>query len=240
MRNQDIRRKTAAMLAQAVVAVLLLLAGCRSVPPALDRSEMKAADLSVIKLVAGDEVEVKFYQNPELNEIQVIRPDGQITLQLVGDVQAQGKTPSQLGSELKQRYAGQLKAPEVAVIVRSLHDRRVYVGGAVNREGMVKMAGPLSAMEAIMQSGGLDWRRAKTKQVVVIREQDGKRVGCALDVRDLLAGQYSDPFYLEPGDIVYVPRKAIVNVNQWIEQYINSVIPRFGVSYGGDGVEVSR
>ena len=74
----------------------------------------------------------------------------------------------------------------------------------------------------------------------MIREQDGKRVGCALDMRDMLAGQFSQPFYVEPGDIVYVPRKAIVNINQWIDQYINSVIPRFGISYGEDGMGVSR
>lgn len=67
--------------------------------------------------------------------------------------------------------------------------------------------------------------------MVIIRHKDGKRYGCALDFSDALKGKETQPFYLEPQDIVYVPRNKISQVNLWIDQYINQIIPRVGFSY---------
>ena len=66
---------------------------------------------------------------------------------------------------------------------------------------------------------------------ILFRHKDGKRYGCALDFRDALAGKEFLSFYLEPQDIVYVPRTKISQVNLWIDQYINQMIPRVGFTY---------
>lgn len=137
-----------------------------------------------------------------------MRPDGKITLQLVGEMEAKGKTPAQLREELVNAYTGQLRIPEVAVIVRSLSNRRVYVGGDVLHAGVFDMPRPITALEAIMQAGGFDYRRAEISNVVIIRHKDGNRYGCALDFRGALKGEEFQPFYLEPQDIVYVQRIA--------------------------------
>ena len=184
-----------------------------------------------LTLAPGDVLDIKFYYAPELNESQAVRPDGKIFLQLIGEVDVLGKTPGELKEELVQGYAGQLRKPEIAVIVRSLSNRRVYVGGDVLRPGLIDIPHPITALEAIMQAGGFDYRRAEVSNVVIIRHKDGKRYGCALDFTGALSGKEFQPFFLEPQDIVYVPRNKISQVGLWIDQYINQIVPRVGFTY---------
>jgi protein involved in polysaccharide export with SLBB domain len=176
----------------------------------------------------GDTIEVKFFYTPELNETQVVRPDGKISLQIIGEVTAAGKTPIELRGLLKRLYAPHLKQPEISVIARTFNNQKVYVGGQVMLPGVVEITGPLTALEAIMQAGGIDFREAEAKNVVVIRHKDGIRYGCLLNLEPSLEGKETQPFYLEAKDIVYVPRTEIAKVNQWIDQHINRIIPQTG------------
>ena len=221
-----------------------ILLGCAATPPAKTPLQMAAEPVPKLVLGSGDVLDFKFFYNPELNETQTVRSDGKITLQLIGDVDVNGKTPDQLKQELVQAYTDHLRIPEVAVIVRSFRripevavivrsfvNRRVYVGGEVIRPGIVEMPRRISALEAIMMVGGFDYRRARVSNVVIIRHKDGQRYGCALDLRDALEGKEAQAFYLEPQDIVYVPRNKISKVNLWIDQYINQMIPRTGFTY---------
>jgi len=186
-----------------------------------------------VTLAPGDLVDVKFFYTPELNEeSQQIRPDGKITLQLAGDVMAAGLTPAELQKELEQKYTGLIEDPAVTVIARTLNHRNVYIGGAVNRPGMLEMPGHMTALSAVMQAGGFDLREARLKNVLVIRHKEGVRRVYSLDVRDALKGDTPHaPFYLHPQDIVYVPRTAVVNAGQWIDQYINRIVPQTGFTY---------
>jgi protein involved in polysaccharide export with SLBB domain len=205
--------------------------GCQVVQPAVKPAEMQSESMPKVTLSPGDVIDIKFFYTPELNDTQAVRHDGKITLQLVGEVMAYGKTPDEFRDELIKLYTSELKRPEVAVIVRSLYERRVYVGGEVRTPGLILMPGHLTALEAIMLAGGFDPRTAKISNVVIIRHKDGKRYGCALDFTKVIAGgEEVRPFFLEPRDIVYVPRTTIVKVNQWIDQYINKIIPRTGMT----------
>jgi protein involved in polysaccharide export with SLBB domain len=173
-------------------------------------------------------VEVKFFYTPELNETQTVRPDGKIALQLVGEVETQRMTPAGLRNELLRLYAPHLKDPEIAVIVRSFFNRRVFVGGQVMTPSIVEMPGELTVLEAIMQAGGFDMREAEIRNVIVIRHKENQRYGYSLDLKPTLTGGETQPFFLDPQDIVYVPRTAIVKVDQWIDQHINRLIPQTG------------
>jgi polysaccharide export outer membrane protein len=210
---------------------LLLLLGCATIEPAKTPPELASQPTPKLTLAPGDVLDIKFYYAPELNESQAVRPDGKIFLQLIGEVDVLGKTPGDLKEELVKSYAGQLRKPEVAVIVRSLSNRRVYVGGDVLRPGLIDIPHPITALEAIMQAGGFDYRRAEVSNVVVIRHKDGKRYGCALDFTAALSGKEFQPFFLEPQDIVYVPRNKISQVGLWIDLYINQMIPRVGFTF---------
>lgn len=210
------------VLAWALLACVI--AGCYGTRPSKVTAE--AVSLPEVRLAPGDVVEVKFFYMPELNETQTVRPDGKISLQLVGELEAQGRTPAQVQGELVRLYASELEQQtDVAVIVRSLWNRRVYVGGEVNRPGMLEMTGELTALEAIMAAEGFNGATARVSNVVVIRHRNGERHGTLLDLRDALAGKGAQPFYLAPHDIVYVPRTRIANVNRWIDQHINLVLP---------------
>ena len=185
--------------------------------------------IPMVTLAPGDVIDVKFFYTPELNETQTVRPDGMITLQLVGDINVQGKTITGLEEYLIELYTVHLKNPEISVIPRSLYSNRVFVEGEVNTPGYIDMPGRLTAMEAVIRAGGFDLRTAKLKNVVVIRHKNGIRSVYKLNLKQALEGREIQPFYLEQFDIVYVPRTRIANVNQWVDQYINNLIPRVGL-----------
>lgn len=246
-------KKTARSIfcAFAIITTGLILTGCQTADSAKPQSQKTAADISrelhqeadstqqplslpdtSVALAPGDLVDVKFFYTPELNEAQQIRADGKITLQLAGDVPAAGLTPAELQKALEQKYTGLIENPSVAVIVRAMNHRNVYVSGSVNRPGMLEMPGHMTALSAIMQAGGFNLREAKLKNVLVIRQNDGARTVFSLDVRDALKGDAPPaPFYLHPQDIVYVPRTTIVNAGQWVDQHITRIIPQPGFTY---------
>ncbi len=181
-----------------------------------------------VALVAGDVLEVKFFYTPDLNESQTVRPDGKIALQLVGEVNVEGKSPALLRDELLELYAPHLKTPEIAIVIRSFYDRRVYVGGQVMAPGIIEMPGRMTLLEAIIQAGGFNVREAEVRNVVVIRHINGQRYGQSIDLEPALIGDETEPFNLEPKDIVYVPQTSIAKLGQWIDQHINKIIPDTG------------
>jgi protein involved in polysaccharide export with SLBB domain len=181
-----------------------------------------------VALMAGDVVEVKFFYTPQLNEIQTVRPDGKIALQLVGEVEAQERTPVELQTELVRLYTPYLKGPDITVIVRSFFNRRVFVGGQVMKPGVVGMPGKLTALEAIIQAGGFDMRDAELRNIIVIRHKNGQRYAYSLNMKSLQKEGEIQPFYLEQQDVVYVPQTEIARVDQWVDQHINKLIPRTG------------
>ncbi len=205
-----------------------MIIGCGTIP-FMKPTETEPDRLPKFTLGAGDVLEFRFFYNPELNDTQAVRPDGKIMLQLAGEVSVQGKTPSELREELVKLYTPELKKPEVTVVVRSLYERRVYVGGEVRTPGLITIAGSLTAFEAMMQAGGFNPTTANLSSVIIIRHKDGKRYGGKLDFSEVLKGKEGPSFLLEPRDIVYVPRTAIVEVNQFIDQYINRMMPRTGL-----------
>jgi polysaccharide biosynthesis/export protein len=222
------RRDTSQKLFYGICILLLasLLAACQASTPALQPfPEAKPDAPARISLKSGDVVEIKFAYAPQFNESQTVRPDGKIEMQLIGEVVAEGKTPSELRDELVKVYSAQLKHPDLAVVVRSFFERRVYVGGEVKKPGPVDIPGEMTAFEAIMLAGGFNLEAADVRSVIVVRNRDGRLVGQALDFKDALAGLEALPFYLQPRDIVYVSRTCIADVDQWVQQYLWKILP---------------
>lgn len=178
------------------------------------------------RIQPGDQLDIKLFYNPELNEQLTVRTDGRITLQLVNDVVAAGLTPSELTAVLTKAYAGDLANPKVAVIVRTSIADRVFVDGEVNRAGLINLVGPMTVLQSIAQAGGMK-DTAKIEEVIVLRKgEDGKMAAIRADLENVLQGsdEHQD-IMLRPNDIVYVPKSAISNVNTWIDQYIRKNIP---------------
>ena len=193
-------------------------------------------------LQPGSVVEVKFYYTPELNDVQTVRPDGMVQLQLIGPVQAAGQTPDTLREDLLLRYSEHLRNPEVSVNVQLFADQYVLVGGSVRLPQAVQMPGSMTALDAVMLAGGPDMREAHLEDVLIVRSVDGQRIGMRADLTPAFAGQAYDPVFLQPQDIVFVPRTRVVKMADWIDSHITKLAPflrvdrRIGATtFGYDG-----
>ena len=190
----------------AVLAVLALAAGCQTYEPFPLPAQQGTNATEIITLREGDVLKISFPANANLNTTQPIRRDGMISMPLIGEVKAAGKTPKQLEADLVDLYSTQLLSKEVTVEVQS-STFPVYVTGSVLRAGRIVSDHPMTAFEAIMEAGGFDYAKANLKGVVVIRQEGDHVRKYTLNLKLVLDGKAGVPFYLKPGDSIYVPEK---------------------------------
>jgi protein involved in polysaccharide export with SLBB domain len=125
---------------------------------------------------------------------------------LVGDVDAAGMTPAALEKKLVELYAPQLSSKQVTVQVES-SSFPFYVTGMVLHPGKILTDHPITALEAVMEAGGFDYAKADLKDVTVIRRENNIMKHYKLNLKAVLDGRQSNPFYLKPDDIVFVPER---------------------------------
>lgn len=219
----------------AIVIAIALSSSMAAVGPSQGPTGSPAATDERYTLQPGDVIDVKFFYNGDLNETLPIRPDGRISLQLVDDVPAAGRTPSELRAELIRRYAAVLRQPEVAVIVKQLAPRRLYIGGEVRTPSLLLLDGPTTLMQAIFQAGGFT-RGAKPTDIVVLRYRGQPQPEfIKVDLEPVLKlGQASADMVLQPLDIVWVPKTKIAKVDDFMAQYVRDLVPvplSLGISY---------
>ena len=181
-------------------------------------------------IAPGDMLDIKFMNNPELNELAMpVRPDGRISLQFAPEVKAAGMTPGELTNLLTEKYASELKKPNITVIVRGFADQKAFVDGEVNGPRLIDLKGPTTIMRAITLAGGMR-ETARLSNVIVIRKDyEGKPMGTMVDLRKVIDGtDFSQDIYLMPYDIVYVPKSNIALVDKFVDEYISRVIPGLG------------
>jgi len=160
-----------------------------------------------IVLAEGDGLKITFPSNPNFNTTQPIRRDGKVALPLVGEVVAAGKTPAQLEKELNELYSKQIVSTDSIIVEIVSSTFPVYVAGAVGRPGKVLSDRPITALEAILESGGFDPNKANLKSVRILRDQEGTMQSFNLNLKSAMKGETNQIFYLKPYDIVYVPEK---------------------------------
>ena len=136
-----------------------ILSGCATNPAAqktVPVSEMPQKRESAIYLIQpGDELDIKLFYNPELNETITVRPDGKISLQLIDEVHATGLQPAELDDMLTKAYSHELKKPVVTVIVRSFAGQRIYVDPFCRDETEAAATwGPAVLLSTIIQANG--------------------------------------------------------------------------------------
>jgi polysaccharide biosynthesis/export protein len=148
-------------------------------------------------------VKISFAEAPNLDTTQQIRPDGKISLMLVGEIKAAGYSPAELEKQIVNLYASQLVSKQVNVTVVS-SSFPVFVSGAVIHPGKVVTDRPITVLQAIMESGGFT-ALANLKAVTVVRLEGGKTRSYTINVQAQLKGNGKAPFYLRPSDSVYVP-----------------------------------
>jgi protein involved in polysaccharide export with SLBB domain len=191
------------------ISILTLLvfagAGCQTDTNTTTFSGQAEVPRHVI-LASGDVVKLTFSAAPELNQSQKVRADGKLSLPLVGEVDAAGKTVGQLQGELVELYKPQLKTPEVTVSLEASLTT-VVVSGAVNKPAKIAFERPTTVFQAIMEAGGPS-EFGTLKHVRLIRTVNGVQRSQVMNVHDTLLGQGTKPFYVRDGDVIYVPQTA--------------------------------
>jgi protein involved in polysaccharide export with SLBB domain len=166
------------------------------------------ADVSTYVLQRGDDIEIKAYNIAELDQAVRIRPDGKISLLLLDDVQAAGLTARQLADVLGRAFARHYRNPRISVIVRSFSTLSVYVGGEVLRPGLIPLRGDITALQAVLQAGGLK-ETSQASTVLLLRGlENGSTETTTLNVNAIISNKQPD-VPLRPSDIVYVPKSNI-------------------------------
>jgi len=220
-----------------IVALSSILAGCsysNTTTPAVETTPEKNQQLvQPYAIQPGDSLDIKFFFNPELNESVTVRPDGYISLQLVDEVLVAGLQPRQVDDMLTEKYSRELKKPAVTVIVKSFAGQRIYVGGEVGVQGLLAMPAGLTALQAVMQSGGFKVTAQPSETLVIRKGPDNRPVPMRVDLSAALNGNTNAPdLILRPDDIVYVPKSPIAKANQFVNQYIEQLFLFRGVSLG--------
>ncbi len=213
-----------------------LLMGCstRVVQNPTPIAQAQKVGMTSYVIEPGDTLDVRFFYNPELNEEVAVRPDGKISLPLAGELRAAGQTPTQLEGALRNSYSRELKQTAITVIVKGFSGQRVYVDGEVGTPQMVNIAGNLSAMQAIASAGGFKASARKGEILVIRRSGTTQPMVIPIDLDAAISGaDTAQDISLQPYDIVFVPKTAVAELNQFIDQYFRQNIPiPFGIGYG--------
>ena len=182
------------------VVGVMLLAGCAHQPNVkVDNSEQP------YRIGREDVLDIAVWRDPELSRTLPVRPDGFISMPMVGEVQAAGKTPTELADALKQSFQSYVQEPRVTVIVREVNSSRVFITGEVAHPGAYPLRGRVSVLQAIALAGGFtDF--ADRDGIVVLRRQGTEGEPIAVSYSELVdAPKTNEPLDLRPGDTIVVP-----------------------------------
>jgi protein involved in polysaccharide export with SLBB domain len=222
------------------VVIFCLIAACSADKEIERESQLTSAAEAVsaqkpqpYRIQPGDSLEIKFFYNPELNEIVTVRPDGKISLQLIDDIKAINLQPAELDRTLTKMYSKELRKPVLTVIVRTFASQRVFVGGEVVRPGLISLAPGMDPVQAVFQAGGI-LETAQLQETILIRKGDNNEpIPIRLDLTAAMTGNGPEAhFQLQPNDIVYIPKSPIAKANLWVSQYIQQLLLFNGWSFG--------
>jgi len=153
----------------------------------------------------ADSLEINVWKENDLDAKVPVRPDGKITLPLLGDVTASGFTPTQLAADLSKRLKKYVDDPHVTVVVTAVNSRRIYIVGEVVHTGAYPLLGNMTVLQALSGAGGFS-PFANLKNIYVLRNQDGTQVKLPFNYKKVIKGEnMQQNVQLRPGDTIVVP-----------------------------------
>ncbi len=160
-----------------------------------------AVDSSSYKVESPDTLNIKVWHEQDFSGTYSVHPDGKITLPLIGDIQAGGKTPVEIEKIVKEALAKYVVNPLVTVTVQDVLSKRYYMDGEINRPGEYALVSPTTVLEAISKAGGLAGF-ANAKKIYVLRGD--QRI--PFNYKDVIHGKHLDEnIQLQPGDHIVTP-----------------------------------
>jgi polysaccharide biosynthesis/export protein len=180
----------------------------QTTPPATPKASGDAnyaGPMDASRYVIGpqDSLQVTVWKEPTLSGTIPVRPDGMISLVLVGDMPAAGLTPMALSADISQRLKKYIQDPVVTVVVLGVNSQRVFLVGEVAHVGPVMMTPGMTPLQAIVTGGGLS-PFASSKHIYILRVVAGKQQKIPFNYKQALKGDNSGVSLL-PGDTIVVP-----------------------------------
>ncbi len=172
-------------------------------PPAPDPSSASAASPSYV-IGPQDVIQVTVWKEPALSQSLTVRPDGMISLPLLGDVSASGQTPTLLSADLSTRLKKYINDPLVTVTVVTVNSKRVFLLGEVVHVGGLPMTPDMTPLQAIAAAGGLS-PYANAKHIYILRMENGKQKKIFFDYKKAIKTGNEQGIVLAPGDTIVVP-----------------------------------
>jgi polysaccharide export outer membrane protein len=151
-----------------------------------------------------DGLQVTVWKEPTLSGSFPVRPDGMISLTLLGDVRAAGLTPMQLSDDITQRLKKFIQEPSVSVVVTAVNSQRVFLIGEVGHVGPVPLTAGMTPLQAIATGGGVT-TFANVKHIYILRGQGAKQQKIPFNYKLALRGDSKQLISLMPGDTIVVP-----------------------------------
>lgn len=152
----------------------------------------------------SDSLEINVWKEPTLSGPQPVRPDGMISMSLVGDLQAAGLTPMQLGTAIAARLKHYVNDPLVTVTVLAVNSKKVFLLGEIGKPGELALLPGMNPLQAIATSGGLS-PYANARRIYILRTVDGKQQRIAFDYKKAIKDGNLQGVTLVSGDTIVVP-----------------------------------
>ncbi|PXX90736.1 sugar ABC transporter substrate-binding protein [Marinobacter vulgaris] len=200
------------------LAAVAFITGCASNSPSSDAKVQQALQLDTVNSVdqyilgATDVVRVSVWRNDDLSISVPVRPDGKISVPLVGDVQATGRTPEDLADDIESNLAGFIREPQVSVVVTNMGSHeyidRVRVTGAVQSPVSVPHRAGMTVLDMFLSAGGAN-PFAAPNNAMLYRPVEGEVVAIPVRLDDILTkGDIATNYSMRPGDILAVPERS--------------------------------
>jgi len=199
------------------VALLWLLSGCGGNPPA-GRTVDAGADLAEISeddddyvIGPGDSLQVFVWGHEDLSTVVQVRPDGEISTPLVEDMQAAGKTPTELARAVEVVLSEFVRSPTVTIIIQEFvgeYDRQIRVVGQATQPQALNFREGMTLLDVMIQVGGLS-EFASGNKAKIVRRQDGDEIVINVRIKDLLnRGDMEQNVRMLPGDVLIIPESV--------------------------------
>src|SRR5213594_832418 len=198
-----------------LVAATLIVSGCESVGEVAGSRDVGTQRSVTIegdyRIGVDDRVQVTVWRNPELSVTAPVRPDGKFSVPIIGDVEAGGRTPSEVAEIIKSRLSAYIRDPNVAVILTELRSHeflsRVRVTGAVRTPRSMPHRQGMTVLDAVLEAGGVTDFASPNRSRLYRKVKDKTEV-FEIDLGDILKkGRLETNYPLKPGDVITVPER---------------------------------
>jgi polysaccharide export outer membrane protein len=196
----------------ATLIASIVLAACSGLSVAPNTQPAGASNEEQSNYIIGptDGLNIFVWRQPELSSPVIVRPDGKISIPLIDDMEAAGKTPTQLAKDIGEKLSEFLQDPKVTVLVTNFvgpFDRQIRVVGEAARPQTIPFRRNMSVLDVMIQVGGLTEFAAGNRAVIVRKDDKGKQISYRVYLDDLLKdGDVTANAYVLPGDILIIPQ----------------------------------